>query len=158
MAHAAAMPTATTSRQFTSVAEYLTWDHDELDAMFADIVPMVEDAEWERASEHFDDFRRRLERHIAIEEEILFPVFERRVAPHGPTDVMREDHRQIKDALATIGGALQSADTAAFDRGRATLIDVLANHNLREERVLYPTVERAAADEMPAVLERALSY
>ena len=51
-----------------------------------------------RGKECFEKFKFGLHRHIAWEEEILFPLFEEKtgMTDGGPTFVMREEHRQIK--------------------------------------------------------------
>ena len=58
----------------------------------------------ERAESIFLFFKSELERHIIWEEDILFPVFERKtgIKDGGPTSVMRIEHIQIKNHLQEI--------------------------------------------------------
>lgn len=129
------------------VNEALGWDHDRLDAIEL------------RATEAWDAGRARdgarlhqrfvfgLLRHIRFEESVLFPEFERLtgVAPdRGPTAVMRVEHRLIEVLLDEVA--------AAADRGlrppvhaRDDLRATLENHNVKEENVLYPLLDRTLA-------------
>jgi iron-sulfur cluster repair protein YtfE (RIC family) len=132
---------------FNSATDYLSWDHDQLDAALADVLQMVDDGEIERADAHFEAFARRLRRHIRLEEDILFPVFERATGMiAGPTQVMRAEHRQIEAALEEMSQALAGGSAGAFRAGHAALISVLGAHNQKEERILYPMTDEALSD------------
>lgn len=144
------------SPRFSTVTEYLSWDHDRLDALLADVQRMVEDGELERADHTFAEFFEGLRRHIRIEEEVLFPEFEARTGvTQGPTRVMRHEHRQIEEALEAMREALDRADAAAFRAGDARLLEVLSPHNAKEERILYPTTDQhLTPEERRLLLER----
>lgn len=130
------------------VSEYLAWDHDRLDRLFADTIDAFEQSSIGAARERFGEFACGLERHIRIEEDILFPLFEMRVPSAGPTEVMRLEHVEIRRALEDISSALACEDGQAFDAGVEALVGVLEEHNMKEERVLYPLLDRwsSAAD------------
>jgi iron-sulfur cluster repair protein YtfE (RIC family) len=134
---------------FDTVSAYLGWDHDRLDALLADVTRMVDDGELERAEYSYGDFQQGLERHIRIEEDVLFPVFEQKTGmTHGPTEVMRREHQIIKEAMQLMREGLAAGKGAAFHEGRELLEEALPSHNHKEEHVLYPTIDRllAAAD------------
>jgi iron-sulfur cluster repair protein YtfE (RIC family) len=81
-------------------------------------------------------------RHLRIEEELLFPVFEARSGMlNGPTDVMRDEHRQVRMALALMRRGLQQTDTATYLDGLRFFASVLPDHNAKEEHILYPTLD-----------------
>ena len=115
-----------TDHEYQTVSGYLSHDHDVLDAMLEDVALMVADGELERAEHHFADFAVKLRRHIAIEEELLFPEFERATGlVQGPTAVMRQEHVAIQRELEAIAGALARGDAAGFEAGRGALEAVL---------------------------------
>lgn len=97
------------------VAEFLQADHRRLDSLFE--------------QGRFSEFRVGLDRHIRIEEEILFPVFDERAGMPGPTQVMRHEHTEIRRLLPALPAS-----------GRE-LRHVLAQHNVKEESILYPTCD-----------------
>jgi iron-sulfur cluster repair protein YtfE (RIC family) len=128
---------------FDSVTGYLGWDHDRLDEVLRSVSAEVETGCFAEASALYEEFEVGLRRHIRIEEELLFPVFEARSGMvNGPTDVMRDEHQQVRTALGLMRRGLQRADAAAYADGRRFLETVLPDHNAKEEHILYPTLDR----------------
>lgn len=143
-------PNSTTSQE--TVSSYLAADHDRLDGILIEVVKMVQDGEVERAEAHFRDFDEGLRRHIKIEEEMLFPAFEAAVGARGPIHVMLMEHQSILAHLGAMRGALDVGDGDGFMSEQRELLHVLGDHNLKEERVLYPMTDQrmpaAARDEL----------
>ncbi|HLK92658.1 MAG TPA: hemerythrin domain-containing protein [Polyangia bacterium] len=126
-----------------SAAALLELHHRRLDDML-DEVELSADAEsWSDAKRRFEVFRREMDEHIRLEEEVMFPALER-AAPvlRGPTVVMRSEHLAIRALLAAVGAAL--AEERPISRTTAELEAQLGPHNFKEERVLYPELERVA--------------
>jgi iron-sulfur cluster repair protein YtfE (RIC family) len=130
----------------TTVTEILGSDHRRLDAMLAEVKRALAAGRLEWARARFGDFRRGLERHIEVEEEVLFPGIEQLPgAPGGgPIQVMRGEHEELRRLLVEVadhlvegGGELRAAPMAA-------LTALIFAHNGKEERVLYPEIDRAA--------------
>ena len=127
---------------FESVTAYLGWDHDRLDEVLRSVSVAVESDCFGEAAARYEEFTLGLLRHIRIEEELLFPVFEARSGmANGPTDVMRDEHKQVRTALGLMRRGLQQSDAAAFGDGRRFLETVLPDHNAKEEHILYPTLD-----------------
>lgn len=122
----------------SSVSEFMSNDHDRLDVLFAEFASADE---VETAVERLAAFDTGLRRHIEWEESILFPEFEQRVgmAESGPTSVMRIEHERIDALLRLIGDRSRTAGAGpAVDELR----EVLTAHNLKEEMILYPWIDR----------------
>lgn len=141
---------------FDSVTAYLSWDHDRLDAILSDTTVMVDDGELERAEHTFHDFHDGLRRHIRLEEELLFPAFERATGiVGGPTAVMRAEHVEILKALAQMVDALDRGDPASFHDGHRMMGNVMGSHNIKEEHILYPGTDNAlTAEQRRALVEQ----
>ena len=125
------------------VAEALAWDHDRLDALEHTAFELFADGDAEGARARWSEFTVGLKRHIRFEEEILFPTFEEKTGlspANGPTEVMREEHREIERLIEAIGRVF-SGEGAALPL-RDDLQHVLGQHNLKEERVLYPGTDQ----------------
>lgn len=132
---------------FASITEYLSWDHDRLEAVLADVARGVEAGLLGEARERYRGFDEGLSRHIRIEEELLFPLFEARTGMvGGPTAVMREEHREIQRALGIMRDGLEQADADGFREGLGFLRQTLPDHNAKEEHILYPTTDRSLSD------------
>ncbi len=122
-------------------------DHDRLDGLFAEY-RATKRTDYDRAKECFKQFKFGLQRHIVWEEQILFPLFDRKtgIFGGGPTAVMRAEHRQIADRLEAIHQKVGARDPET-DREEEALLAVLTAHNEKEEAVLYPMLDRLATPE-----------
>lgn len=130
------------------VTEHLQADHERLDAILARVRTLAADGSFEEASARFAEFACGLRRHIEVEEEVLFPLFERVTGmAHGPTVVMRHEHVEIRRAMEDISGALARRDADGVGGSIDALEDTLSDHNLKEERVLYPMTDEAVGDD-----------
>jgi hemerythrin-like domain-containing protein len=138
---------------FKSVAEYLCWDHDRLEALLDTVRTRVYNAEWPTARRDYDEFARGLKRHIRLEEDILFPVLDR-VAPKGHTTAMRDEHTRIRGLLGTLHDAVRGSDADRFRSALVVLFSVVRPHNAKEEEVLYPTDRGLPEAERAALLQR----
>lgn len=130
-----------------SVTAYYEHDHDRLDRLFLQFQRLKQN-DYERAREVFASFKAGLERHIRWEEEILFPVFEEKTGTHdvGPTAVMKAEHTQIQGLLEVIHQRL-SEGLRDTDKEEALLLSHLGMHNMKEEKILYPAIDRSITED-----------
>lgn len=130
------------------VQEFLSGDHDRLDTLFRGAHECLHTDDWTEAERLFSEFRTGLERHIRMEEEVLFPAFEQAtgLAHGGPPEVMRVEHRQIRQGLEEIHQLLtlaqQGTPPAGLAHAEAALQELLEAHNDKEENILYPWTDR----------------
>jgi hemerythrin superfamily protein len=71
---------------------------------------------------------------------------------YGPTVVMRAEHREIGRCLEALHDKVRRQD-ADSDREEQSLIQALFAHNQKEEKVLYPAIDRLSSEE-----ERAAAF
>ena len=130
-----------------TISQYFAQDHDRLDALFASF-RADKYSEYGKAKEAFREFKAGLERHIVWEEQLLFPLWEEKtgMADSGPTFVMRGEHRHIGERLEAILRKVQNEDSDTGVEEQA-LIVLLSSHNMKEERVLYPSIDKLITDE-----------
>ena len=103
----------------------------------------------ERAESIFLSFKSELERHIIWEEDILFPVFERKtgIKDGGPTSVMRIEHIEIKKYLQEIKRKLHVKKIQDPCKEEVALFKVLESHNQKEENILYPSIDKLTSEQ-----------
>jgi iron-sulfur cluster repair protein YtfE (RIC family) len=103
----------------------------------------------ERAESIFLFFKSELERHIIWEEDILFPVFERKtgIKDAGPTLIMRMEHIQIKNHLQEIKRKLHAKKIQDPCEEEVALFKVLESHNQKEENILYPGIDNLTSEQ-----------
>jgi len=127
------------------VSEYMAWDHDRLDAILVQTADALKGGRQDEGRHLFGEFRTGLLRHIRMEEEILFPAFELATGmlQGGPTAVMRMEHREIERILESMREYLGNPEITfeGFERLRQSLLAVLADHNAKEEHVVYPMTD-----------------
>ena len=130
-----------------TISQCFAQDHDQLDALFASFQSQKH-TDYGKAKEAFREFKSGLERHIVWEEQLLFPLWEGKsgMTDSGPTFVMRGEHRHIGERLEAILQKVQNEDPDT-DVEEQALIALLSAHNMKEERVLYPSIDKLATDE-----------
>ena len=128
------------------VSEYMAWDHHRLDAVLAQASDALEAGKVDEARRLFGEFRTGLLRHIRMEEEVLFPAFDRAtgVGEGGPTAVMRMEHREIQRVLESMALHLVGSEVTpgGFGALQQSLLGVLGDHNAKEEHIVYPLTDR----------------
>ena len=131
-------------------------DHDRLDALFTAFQEQKR-KDFAKAKEAFVAFKFGLQRHIVWEEDVLFPKWEENsgMAEGGPTQVMRTEHRMIGDCLEAIHHKVQAQDPES-DQDDQRLLDILKSHNMKEERILYPSIDQVISDQERAELYQAM--
>lgn len=129
-----------------SINDHYTHDHDRLDELFHQF-QTLKSADRPNALRHYQEFNAGLEQHIVWEEELLFPSFESKTGMvTGPTEVMRWEHRQIRDFLNAIAEKLARDDFDTSDE-ESGLLAVLGPHNHKEENILYPMIDQVTGAE-----------
>ncbi len=142
------------SAQPPRIGARLEADHRELDELW-ERFQNVPASDGPTRRERFAGFRSHLLRHIAVEEERLFPRLEEDAPRHRALVArLREEHREIEALLERIDRALVERSERANDLG-VELINVLGEHNAREEGSAYPWLnEHFDPDEARSIEQR----
>jgi len=142
-------------RGTTTITELFEEDHRRLDEIAAEMRHAARDQPL-RAIVLAHLLVRGLRRHVQIEEEVVFPIHEARSRYAETTANMHVEHLAILSYVARIereADALRTADD--HDRAAQSLLDaeaglaaVIAEHNQKEERGLFPLLDHttSAAD------------
>ena len=128
-----------------TVTAFYEQDHDRLDDLFKTF-QQLKRSDFLKAKEAFKEFKYGLQRHIVWEEDILFPLWEKEtgITEGGATSVMRTEHRQIGQHLEAIHSKVMDQNPDS-DQEEQALLNLLGSHNMKEERVLYPGIDRVAS-------------
>ncbi|MDK9703299.1 MAG: hemerythrin domain-containing protein [Sulfuritalea sp.] len=140
-----------------SITAPLFQHHKHCDEIFAQAEDACASGDWDTGENAFALLQDQLETHFSSEEELLFPAFESATGmTSGPTEVMRGEHRQMRDLLAQMKGALAARDSDAFGGAAETLLILMQQHNMKEENILYPMCDNAlgASDVGNSLAER----
>ena len=135
------------------ITETMSRDHQACDERFSAAEAAVAEGDLARAGGALAAFAAALERHFGLEEGELFPAFERRTGTtDGPTEMMRMEHAEMRELLAQLRAALDTADAAEFLGLADTLNVLMQQHNLKEEQVLYVLLDEALGGRAEALL------
>jgi len=139
----------------TVITEALTTDHRRCDDIFADVEAAISKEEWEKGASGFKTFAEALEHHFAMEEGVLFPSFEHRTGQTmGPTQMMRQEHVQMRTLLQEMTDAVNRQDRERYLGLSETLMMIMQQHNMKEEQILYRMIDQAFGDEAAEMLEK----
>ncbi len=144
----------------TGLSAFFEQDHRDCDARWADVEELLDTQDVDAARPAWQKFETGMRRHMAMEEEVLFPALESaaRMGGGGPTAVMRMEHKQMMGLLDQIGAAIESGKAEqAMDIGD-TLLMLVQQHNIKEEGMLYPMAENLLAESWPKLVELLEEY
>lgn len=136
----------------SSLAEYMSTNHKVCDDAFALAEEAALDKHWEPAKTAFHTFRHDMARHFRMEEEVLFPALLDAGGPAGPVQVMRMEHAQINELIEQMASALADKNSKGYGGLSETLLIVMQQHNMKEEQILYPIMDRVLASERETLI------
>jgi len=144
----------------SGLAEFFEQDHRDCDARWADVEELLDTEDIEAARPAWQRYLAGMQRHIAMEEEVLFPAFEEASGIHdaGPTAVMRLEHQQIRTLLGEINETIEAGDCERALEVGDTLLMLIQNHSAREEKALYPMAESLLSGRWKDLAERLAQY
>lgn len=117
-------------------------DHDDLDGLLQRLIAAFQTGDWDVARTTYAQFETQLTTHLRVEEELLFPDFEK-VEPV-ETALLKDEHARIRARLFELGVGVDLHQT------RLPAIEELAQslrqHADRENKLLYRWADRFYSD------------
>lgn len=137
------------------ISDYMTRHHKHCDDAFARAEDMAAASDWIGLARDGGMFLHEIERHIGLEENLLFPAFEERTGmTSGPTETMRMEHEQMRGMFAQMRAAIEAKDAALYLGVSQTLLILLQQHNMKEESMMYPMLDQSLGDDAPGLLSQ----
>lgn len=139
----------------SSLSDFFSQDHRDCDARWADVEELLDTSDIVSARPVWEKYRAGMIRHLAMEEDVLFPAFERvsGMAGSGSVAVSKMEHQQLRGLLDQVGECMDKGNVQeALDIGD-TLLILIQQHNDKEENELYPMAERMLAGEWAGLVE-----
>ncbi|HEU0032555.1 MAG TPA: hemerythrin domain-containing protein [Kofleriaceae bacterium] len=127
----------------TGIHSRLLLDHAELEGFLERLIAAFRTGDRDAAREAYREVETRLTAHIAMEEELLFPDFEK--TEPGETHELTLEHAAIRARLEelAIGVDLHATRLPAIEE----LAQMLRKHGQRENELLYRWADRVYSDE-----------
>ena len=127
-----------------SIKAFFEADHERLDQLFVNYLNL-KNSSYSRARKYFVQFKNGLQRHIQLEEEFVFPLFQNKTDMVGALRVMRMEHKKIRELLEVLQEKVKKSDQNS-EAEEYKLLALIGEHSLKEEMVLYPTIETMLTD------------
>ena len=132
-----------------SIRHFMTDDHRRCDDFFAAVEQVVAQGKLPAGLAAFEHFSAAVLAHFDAEEKTLFPAFERATGMMGgPTQVMRMEHAQMRDLMATAVESLRAGEVEDYLGQAETLLIMMQQHNMKEENILYPMCDQHLAADL----------
>ena len=137
----------------SNIKEYLSNDHSRCDELFAKMEDAVADS-IQTAQQAYEDFAEATERHFQMEERVMFPEFEQKTGMvAGPTEMMRQEHTQMRNLIKEMGLAIEAKDKDKFFGNSETIMILMQQHNMKEEQMLYTMAQQHLAAESDRIVD-----
>lgn len=136
------------------ILEFMRDDHRACDHLYTEAENALADKKIDEAKTLFDQFYRATNHHFDMEERELFITFEKRTGMMGgPTQMMRYEHQQLRAQLKSMLKALTEGKYDDFFGIGESFMIMLQQHNMKEEQMLYPMIDRALADDAEIMIQ-----
>jgi hemerythrin-like domain-containing protein len=129
-----------------TLTSFLEQDHAHCDALFRLTNESACLGRWPQAALEMATFADAIERHLLIEERVLFPAYEQAFRHAiAPTATMRSEHLRIRAMVQRLSDAITAKDVIAFFKHSDAFLLLMHQHSQQEEGILYPRIERVLA-------------
>jgi hemerythrin-like domain-containing protein len=135
------------------ISDYMNKDHKHCDDACARAEERAAAGDCAGLERDGGTFLREIERHIGIEEKLLFPAFEEETGmTSGPTETMRAEHEEMRGMFAQMRAAIQAKNSQQYLEIAQTLHLLLQQHNTKEETMMYPMLDQSLGDDAQSLL------
>jgi hypothetical protein len=118
-------------------ARVISAQHRQLDDFYARVVAALQQESARAARSAFARFADALEAHLALEDGLYFPALRGlRPALAPDLEALCDEHQQLRERLADVARRIDAGACAECARPLEGLADAMADHEMREERLL----------------------
>lgn len=136
------------------ISDYMRDDHRACDHLYTEAETALLAHDNSKAVNAFEMFAKATLHHFDMEEKELFLTFEKRTGMMGgPTQMMRYEHQQLKALIESMHLALSEHRTDDFFGIGESMMIMLQQHNMKEEQMLYPMIDRALGGDAEIMIQ-----
>jgi hemerythrin-like domain-containing protein len=127
-----------------TLTDCMSAHHQACDELYAEAEEAAQAGRWERCQAATSGFAAAVTAHFAAEENTLFPRCQAaNPVARGPVSVMLGEHQLMRELIAELERAAADGDADSWLAAGDTLVILMQQHNLKEERILYPLCDQA---------------
>ncbi|MEA2080761.1 MAG: hemerythrin domain-containing protein, partial [Pseudomonadota bacterium] len=118
---------------------WLVHEHSLYENLLSQCQDAVDIEDWATVDLLFEEMVTSLKRHMALEEEVLYPAYETTPhAPQGPTQALREEHDQIVRLIMDMARVIKSRGSEHVLECLTHLERQMIKHHEKEEDIFLP--------------------
>jgi len=118
---------------------WLVHEHSLYEDLLSRCTEAIEIEDWKSADMLFGRMVSHLKRHMAMEEEVLYPAYEAAAhAPQGPTGALREEHDHIVRLITDMARVIKTRDSDYVLECMTHLEKQMIKHHEKEEDLFLP--------------------
>jgi len=118
---------------------WLEHEHSLYEDLLSQCQDAVESEQWGTVDRLFGQLVSSLKRHMAMEEEVLYPAYEAAAhAPQGPTRALREEHDRIVRLVSDMAQVIKSRGSEHVLECLVHLERQMIKHHEKEEDIFLP--------------------
>jgi len=122
-----------------STDNWLVHEHSLYENLLCGCQDAAEIEDWKEVDSLFDNMVAHLKRHMALEEEVLYPAYEAAAdAPQGPTGALREEHDHIVRLILDMARVIKTRDSDHVLECLTHLERQMIKHHEKEEDIFLP--------------------
>jgi len=118
---------------------WLVHEHYLYEGLLSHCQDAVDIEDWAAVERIFKELITHLKRHMALEEEVLYPAYESTPhAPRGPTTALREEHSAIIRLIRDLARIIKTMDSEHVRECLVHLEYQMIKHHEKEEDIFLP--------------------
>jgi len=138
---------------------WLVHEHSLYEDLLTGCLDAAEAEDWNTIDRIIHELVTHLKRHMALEEEVLFPAYEATPdAPQGPTTALREEHDTIVRLIRDIVVVVSSRNSDVVLECLAQLEYHMIKHHEKEEDIFLPMASHILNSSRDEVLRRMAEF
>ena len=119
--------------------DWLIHEHSLYENLLVECQDAIEREDWHTVDAQFSELITHLKRHMAVEEQVLYPAYEAAThAPQGPTGALREEHDHIVRLVQDMHRIFQTRDSDHALECLVHLEKEMIKHHEKEEDIFLP--------------------
>lgn len=139
----------------TDPDNWLVHEHSLYEELLSRCQESVDMEDWNTADLVFHELVMHLKRHMALEEEVLYPAYEAAAhAPQGPTIALRAEHDIIVRLIQDMARIIKSRDSDHVLEGLVHLENEMIKHHEKEEDIFLPMASYILRDSRADLLRK----
>ena len=138
---------------------WLVHEHSLYENLLSDCTDAVTIEDWKTTDKLFGELVIHLKRHMALEEEVLYPAYEAAAnAPQGPTRALRDEHDRIVQLVLDMKRVIKTRDSDYVLECLVHLERQMIKHHEKEEDIFLPMASQILDDDRERISRQLAEY